>query len=209
MVVIVDFGAGNVGSIANILTKVGATPVVANDSETVAAAPAIILPGVGSFDDGIRALRATGLVPALAERVAAGVPLLGICLGMQMLCRRSEEGVEAGLGWLEADVVRVRPTDPALPVPHVGWTPVTTVRPCPLFDTLEEPEFYFLHSYEVRCDDPALVTATCEYGGERVAAVRSDNLFGVQFHPEKSHAAGIAVFRSFVQVAAAGSARVR
>lgn len=200
MVVVVDYGVGNLGSIANMLKKVGAKATVSSDPQVVAAADKLLLPGVGHFDHGMRCLRASGLVDILNTKVLEEkVPVLGVCLGAQMLGRRSEEGSEAGLGWLAMDVVRF-PQQSGLRIPHMGWRVVEPVTRSPLFADAEgEQRFYFVHSYYMRCDDPADVLCEVEYGVRFAAAVSRGNIHGVQFHPEKSHRFGAALLRNFLE----------
>lgn len=198
MIVIVDYGVGNLGSIANMFRKAGAAAVVSSDPDEIDGADRVVLPGVGSFDNCVDSLDASGLRPSV-ERAALddGKPLLGICVGMQMLGKASEEGVRPGLGWIEAETVRFRPEGHAgLKVPHMGWNDVAVVRNNPLLDT-EPKRFYFLHSYHVECASPDDVIAESSYAGEFTCAVRRGNIFGVQFHPEKSHRFGLQLFRDF------------
>jgi len=203
MIVIVDYRMGNLGSIANILRKVGAEAVLSRDADVIETATKLILPGVGAFDEGMRNIGALGLREALDRRaVRDRVPTLGICLGMQLMARRSEEGDSAGLGWLAADVKRFRfgTGHSQLKVPHMGWNTVKPEKQSLLFDRfVESPRFYFVHSYHVACDDAGDVLATASYGGEFTAAFQRGNLLGVQFHPEKSHKFGITLFRNFVE----------
>ncbi len=144
-------------------------------------------------------LERSGLIPLLNRRVLEDrVPTLGICLGMQLMTRRSDEGARAGLGWIDAEALRFRPADAALRVPHMGWNRVTPARPSPLIDELpEEPRFYFVHSFFVRCHDCADVLLTTPYGESFASAFQRDNVWGVQFHPEKSHKFGMALLRNF------------
>jgi imidazole glycerol-phosphate synthase subunit HisH len=207
MIVIVDKGTGNVGSISNMLARVGASARVSSDPAEVAAADKLILPGVGAFDDGMQSLDERGLIPALHEAVLERrTPILGICLGMQLMGRRSEEGERAGLGWIDAESVRFRFDDVTktersrLRVPHMGWNELTPRRAHPLFDEMEStPRFYFVHSYHVVCDGPEQVLAGSCYGREFTAAVVRDHIVGVQFHPEKSHRFGMRLLRNFVE----------
>jgi len=200
MIVIVDYGVGNVGSVHNMLRKIGARARVSGAVADLAAADKLILPGIGHFSSGMAKLKATGLIPALEEQaLQRRKPVLGICLGMQMMTRGSEESDVAGLGWVDATTQRFAESA-ALRVPHMGWN---VVRPCNgsrLFDAAAaEPErFYFVHSYFVRTADPQHVAAACSYGGEFAASFEVGNLYGVQFHPEKSHLFGMALLRRFV-----------
>ena len=199
MIAVLDGGLGNIGSVANMLRKLGAAHLVTADPTVVATADGIILPGVGSFDRGSRALTDSGLREALHERVRIdGVPFLGICLGMQLLGRGSDEGVLPGLGWLDADVRRLTPGDPALPVPHMGWNQVEPTAGIDLVPAAPRPRYYFVHSFRMVCDDPADVAATTTYGEAFTAAVQRGNIVGVQFHPEKSHAFGMALLERWV-----------
>ena len=201
MIAIVDYGVGNLGSIANMLKKVGADARVTHDPSTIAEARGLILPGVGHFDRCVRALREAGLVPIVEERVRAKVPLLGICVGMQMLGRGSEEGTEPGLGWVGATVKRFTlPADARLPVPHMGWALARPEREAALFDPNEQERFYFVHSYHMVCDADADVAAYAEYGYRFVAAIQHGNVLGTQFHPEKSHRFGMALMRRFIAI---------
>jgi glutamine amidotransferase len=203
MIVIVDYRMGNLGSIANILRKVGAEATVSGDPAVIGEATKLILPGVGAFDEGMKNIGALGLREALDCRVLRDrVPTLGICLGMQLMARRSEEGELPGLGWIACDVKRFRfaPEQAKLKVPHMGWNTVKTQKQSPLFDRFAEPpRFYFVHSYHVACDDAGDVLATASYGGDFTAAFQRENLMGVQFHPEKSHKFGMTLFRNFVE----------
>ena len=202
MIVIVDYGMGNVGSMANMLRKIGATATVSSDAQAIARAEKLVIPGVGAFDAGMRQLADRGLVPLLEERVAAGTPTLGVCLGMQLLARGSEEGQLPGLGWIDAHARRFRPDPGAaqLKVPHMGWNAVRALREHPLFAEMpEEMRFYFVHSYHVVCEHPGSALAHAEYGRDFVAAVARDNVMGVQFHPEKSHHFGMRLLRNFAE----------
>ncbi len=203
MIAIIDYGMGNLASISNILKAVGSEAVVTNDAAAIRSASKLILPGVGAFDAGMRNLHQLGLVPLLEERaLQAGVPLLGICLGMQLMARRSEEGSQPGLGWIDAEVILFdTAAHPGLKVPHMGWNSVRAMKPSPLLATLDErPRFYFVHSYRVRCNQRANVLLQAEYGGAFDAAFECASLRGVQFHPEKSHRFGMALMKRFVEL---------
>lgn len=203
-VTIIDYGLSNLLSVQHAFAHFGAETLVTGKAEDVLAADALVLPGVGAFKDGMAGLEKLGLIELIRQKAAAGTPLLGICLGMQMLGRRSEEGPGEGLGYLPFDLKRFRLQDqPELKVPHMGWDYVTVERPQdPLVAGLEaEPRFYFVHSYHAVCDDPADVLMTCDYGYPFPAAVGRGNVWGTQFHPEKSHRFGMCLIRNFVKEA--------
>lgn len=200
MIVIVDYGVGNVGSVSNMLRKVGARSRVSAAPADIEAADKLILPGVGHFGRGMSKLHETGLVPLLTEQaVERRKPVLGVCLGMQMMTRGSEEGGEAGLGWIAASTHRF-PDMEALRVPHMGWNTVQPRGAASLFARAADDaeRFYFVHSYYVRTDDPGHVAASCLHGVPFTAAFQVNNIFGVQFHPEKSHLFGMDLFRRFI-----------
>jgi glutamine amidotransferase len=203
MLTIVDCGMGNLGSIENMLKKIGCAPRVSSHVTDIAAANKIILPGVGAFDQGMRNLRKLGLEPVLGEKVMLGkTPVLGICLGMQMLGRASEEGTEPGLGWI-AGVCRKfggPGWDPQLKIPHMGWNTVSPTTADPLLEGFQSaPRFYFVHSYRMVCDTPESVIGVTDYGGPFASVVRTNNIFGTQFHPEKSHRFGMTLLRNFIE----------
>ena len=198
-VLIVDYGVGNLGSIANMLKKAGVSSRISSDPTAIRQAGRLILAGVGAFDHGMRNLAERELIPALNERAAAGTPILGLCLGMQLMGRTSEEGTLAGLGWINARSKRFRPvpgTD--LKVPHMGWNTVRSLQSHWLLENLGEgSRFYFVHSYYVECADPGVELGRTTHGAEFCSAVAAGNLMGVQFHPEKSHKFGLALLRNF------------
>jgi imidazole glycerol phosphate synthase glutamine amidotransferase subunit len=201
-VTIVDYGAGNLRSVAKAFEALGHTVRVSAGPADVAAAERLVLPGVGAFADGMRQLRERGLLEPLRERVLGRrAPFLGICLGMQLLATRGREGgVHEGLGWIPGECVAVTPDDPALKVPHIGWNDVTpTGGSWLLRDVDGAAAFYFLHGYHLVPADASVVRATVEYGGVLVASVERDNVYATQFHPEKSQQAGLAVLRRFMQ----------
>jgi glutamine amidotransferase len=201
MIAIVDYGIGNLGSIHNIIKHVGGAAEITRDERVVQEARGVIIPGVGAFDSCVTALRRSGLLKPIENALAQGVPVLGICVGMQMMGRGSEEGREPGLGWIGADVQRFSAAA-GLKIPHMGWSPVNTRPDSRLFGNVDpDPRFYFVHSFYVACDDPNDVAASAQYGVQFAAAVERGNLFGVQFHPEKSHRFGMSLFKSFLKVA--------
>jgi imidazole glycerol-phosphate synthase subunit HisH len=197
---LVDYGAGNLHSVANALKAAGAAAVTITASpEVVRAADRIVLPGVGSFKACAEALRlAPGLIEALAERVhVGGAPFLGICVGMQLLADRGvEHGVTPGLGWIGGEVRLIERTDPAIKVPHMGWNDVEITSHAAL---VEPGEAYFLHSYHFAPTEGRHIAAMTDHGGGLVAAVARDNVVGVQFHPEKSQAYGLELLARFLE----------
>ena len=205
-IVVVDYGMGNLGSIMNMLKKVGAKAVRSSSASDVDRAGKLILPGVGAFDAGMRSLSDLGLVTVLNRRVIEGkTPILGICLGMQLLARGSEEGELPGLGWLDAEVLKFRFNgirDKGLKVPHMGWNTVEVTGESRLFNNMgPDPRFYFVHSYHVCCNNEENVLARTFHGHEFVSAVKRENIVGVQFHPEKSHKFGMKLLSNFVRLA--------
>lgn len=209
MITIVEYGVGNLGSIRNMFKRLGVPIDVTGDAERVAAADALLLPGIGHFDTCARALREQGLVDALSTAaLERRVPVLGVCVGMQLLARGSEEGELPGLGWLEADVVRIRPGGEwsHLRVPHMGWNQLQITRPDPLIAELgDRARFYFVHSYAMRCEHPDDVLATVQYGQDVTAVVNRDNVWGTQFHPEKSHRYGMKMLSNFARLVSSTS----
>lgn len=202
MIVVVDYGISNVRSVVNMVRKAGGEVEASNDPERIRTAEKLILPGVGAFDSGIANLQRLGLIPALTEAaILRGVPVLGLCLGMQLLTRASEEGGAHGLGWLPAETRRFEIKDSRLRLPHMGWNEVVAAKPDPLVQAMPpQARFYFVHSYYVQCDDPSDVLLWSTHGRRFAAGVRRGNLWGVQFHPEKSHKFGLALMRSFVSL---------
>ena len=202
MIAIIDYGVGNLFSLASSLASLGFDAVVTGDPAVIRKADRLILPGVGAFGDAADKLRETGLDELIRDEVRKGKELLGICLGMQLLFEKSSEyGVHAGLGLLKGEVVPLEGMiDPSLKIPHIGWNALTFVKPeCRLFRSIREGDFvYFVHSFHaVGCEDS--LSATAEYGIPVTAVVSKDNVFGCQFHPEKSGKVGLAILAAFAE----------
>jgi len=201
--VVVDYGLGNLASIQKKLLRCGSNCKLTSDPETVALADKIVLPGVGHFKKAMENLKASNLVEALQQAVVQrGVPILGICLGMQLMTRRSEEGDVDGLGWFDTEVVRFRVQDSfRFKVPHVGWNQMRTVRTSRLLlDIPQGSEFYFVHSFHAAAGTSPDVLCETEYDYRFPSGLEKDNLFALQFHPEKSHDVGEAVLQNFVRL---------
>lgn len=202
MIAIVDYDIGNLAAVANMFKRLGVACQVTADADVIRSADRIVLPGNGAFDACMRGLRATGLVPVLEELVVRDRrPLLGICVGAQMLGHSSDEGTEPGLGWIDMRIRRF-PTLPGLLIPHMGWTDVERADTThPILDTLEtNARFYFVHSYFMEVVDPVHVLLRARHGIEFAAAVQAGNIVGVQFHPEKSHRFGKQLLGRFANV---------
>ena len=203
MIGVLDYGVGNIGSIRNMLKKVGAESTAVQNAASLQACDKLVLPGVGAFDYGMSMLNGSGMREALDAAVAQGVPLLGICLGMQMLGRSSEEGHLSGLGYIPFHNQRFCEEKlDGLKIPHMGWDVVDLCDAMdPLVQGLEQPpRYYFVHSYYAVCDCAADELMRCDYGESFVAAVRHGRVWGTQFHPEKSHRFGMQLLRNFAEV---------
>jgi glutamine amidotransferase len=203
-VVIVDYGMGNVGSIANMIKKVGGNSIITSSHEEILKADKLILPGVGSFDTGMRNLNNSGLIEVLNKKVIdERSPILGICLGMQLMTKSSEEGQEKGLSWVNARTLRFQfpVAENKLRIPHMGWNTVTKLKENPLLTgiAVEKIRFYFVHSYYVSCEMEKDVLLTSHYGYDFHSAFQVENILGVQFHPEKSHRFGMQVMANFLK----------
>ena len=208
-VALIDYGSGNLRSAEKALARAaqerstGHEIVVTADPAAIARAERIVLPGVGAFADCMHGLTAIpGMIDALTEAVLKrGVPFLGICVGMQLLATVGREfGDRSGLDWIEGEVVKLTPTDPALKIPQIGWNELNVTRPHPLFDGMAPgAHAYFVHSYAMRTSNPAHVLATSDYGGPFTAAVGGGNIAGTQFHPEKSQAVGLTLLGNFLE----------
>ncbi len=202
MIGIIDYGLGNLTSVAGAVEKVGFEPKISGDSAVLGECDKLILPGVGAFGDGMRNLRERNLVEPLTELVIkAGKPILGICLGFQLLAKKSEEfGDHEGLGWIDAQVTSLQPGDKMLRIPHVGWNELYQSADCILFDDVpDESLFYYVHTYKMEPADPCVRIGECDYGGRFTAAVQSGSVFGTQFHPEKSQLHGLTLLRNFLE----------
>ena len=201
MIAIIDYGMGNLRSVFNAFQVLGIEASIANGPAGLREASGVVLPGVGAFGDGMRNLRERGFIEELERQVVVGgKPFLGLCLGLQLLGTRGfEHGENTGLGWIPGVVDRLVVPD-ALRVPHIGWNDTRFVKPDALFTGLgAAAAFYFIHSFVLVPEDPAVVTGVCDYGVDFVASVRRDNICATQFHPEKSHKAGLAVLRNWAE----------
>jgi len=203
MIVIVDYGMGNLGSVLNMLKKIRVEAVISSDPSVIGKAFKLILPGVGAFDNGMKNLEERGLIPLLEEKVIKQkVLILGVCLGMQLFTKKSEEGKSAGLGWIDAHVVRFNfeHSIGKLRVPHMGWNTIEIVQEHRLFkDMFEEERFYFVHSYHVKCNNNSNILSLTKYGYNFPSSIIKENIIGVQFHPEKSHKFGMKLLKNFVE----------
>lgn len=201
MIGIVDYGMGNLGSILNMLKKIGANGRIVATPDQLHEADKLILPGVGAYDNGMKNLKTLGFQEALNEIVLGrGRPILGICLGMQLFTNNSEEGKLDGLGWFDAETIRFNfaGNEPNLKIPHMGWNTIEVLRESPLFeDKTHELRFYFAHSYHVVCNDESNILATTHHGYSFPSAIVKGNIMGTQFHPEKSHRFGLELLTYF------------
>ena len=184
-----------------MLRKLGYDSLITNTIEDIERADKLILPGVGAFDKGMQNLKSLGLIPVLDRKVKNGTPILGICLGYQLLSKSSEEGaVEAGLGWIDAETIKFKFEDNSIRVPHMGWNSLKNTEKSILFKGIvDDNRFYFVHSYYVRCNDESIKAAETDYAGDFTSAIEKNNIFGVQFHPEKSHKHGMIVLKNFAE----------
>ncbi len=201
MIVIVDYGMGNLHSVQKAFKRVGADAVITNDAGEIVKADKIILPGVGHFKKGMENLQKLGLIEILNKKVLKdGVPFLGICLGAQLITRHSEEGDAVGLSWVNAKTLRFD-ADKKLKIPHMGWNSISIKKKSDLLNGLDnDSQFYFVHSYYIECENNDEAIGITSYGREFVCALQKGNIYGVQFHPEKSHDSGLRIIKNFLNM---------
>lgn len=202
MITIIDYKTGNLGSIQNILKKIGVESIITSDKNEIANAKKLILPGVGSFDTGMSNLSALGIIDILNHKVIyEKIPVLGICLGMQLLSKSSEEGKLPGLGWIDSVTKRFNFINTReYKIPHIGWNFIKVRKESKLLKNMyDDPRFYFVHSFYLAANDTNDILASSTYELEFTSAIERDNILGVQFHPEKSHKFGMALLKNFVE----------
>ena len=203
MISIVNYGTGNVGSIQNMIKKIGYKSIITSDIEEINKASKIIIPGVGKFDFGISQLQNLNLINVLNRKILTEkTPVLGICLGMQLLAKKSEEGSLPGLGWIDAETTKFNfSANSKLKIPNMGWQTIKKKKQSNLLHGLDnDSRFYFVHSYYVRCQNSDDVIITSEYEHEYTCGIEHDNILGVQFHPEKSHKFGMKLLQNFIEL---------
>lgn len=204
MIAIVDYGLGNLGSIVNMLKKLGHASEIVHTPAHLTSQSGIILPGVGAFDTGMKNLVEKGWVDVLNNKVfEKKTPVLGICLGMQLMTKGSEEGKLDGLGWVEAQTIKFKSSNPRFKIPHMGWNVVNPAKSSALlkgFEQFTDPRFYFVHSYYVENHNQSHTLLTTNYGHEFTSGFEFDNIAGVQFHPEKSHKYGLMLLKNFGEI---------
>lgn len=201
MVTIIDYGMGNLGSIVNMIKKIGGDSILTSDKSAIEKAQKLILPGVGAFDNGMKHINELEITELLNKKVLTEkVPIIGICLGMQLLTKGSEEGILPGLGWVDAETIKFK-SDSSIRIPHMGWNTVKVMKPNPLINN-DDPDtrFYFVHSYYVKCHQPEDILLTTNYGIEFTSGLQHGNIWGVQFHPEKSHKFGMRLLTNFLAI---------
>lgn len=203
--IVIDYGMGNIRSVLNAFESLGAVVRVSRDAADIAGADRLVLPGVGAFGDGMHMLRAAGVIDLLTDVVLTrGKPIIGLCLGMQLFAQRGlEHGTEPGLAWIEGEVVALEspPGRPPVRLPHIGWNDVQRVGDSLLLRGIDDPLFYFVHGYQLLPSAKEIVRGICSHGADFVAVIERGNIFGTQFHPEKSHDNGLRVLRNFLEFA--------
>ncbi len=203
MIVIVDYGMGNLGSVLKALKRLNIESKISTNADDIEKASKLILPGVGQFANGILRLKELGYIEILNKKVLKDkTPILGICLGMQLFAKSSEEGNVDGLGWINAEVVRFRIEDKyKWKVPHMGWNSISIEKDCNILNGVSQDElFYFVHSYHIKCNDNTDILTSTDYSYRFTSAVQKDNIFGTQFHPEKSHDQGMQILANFAKL---------
>lgn len=204
MITIVNYGSGNINAIGNIYTRLNIPFSIAHEPKSLIGAEKIILPGVGAFDETMSVLDKSGFREVLDEEVLGKkTPVIGVCVGMQILGEKSEEGKLSGLGWIKGEVKKfdINKLQLKPKIPHLGWNSVKKSKESPIFSNIDEEQgFYFLHSYYFECADPADIMSQTNYGGEFTSSINHENIFGVQFHPEKSHTNGITLLKNFANL---------
>ena len=199
VITIIDYGIGNIGSLENMIRKAGGTSIVTSNPEDIKVAKKLILPGVGAFDNGMKNLNNLNLIEILNKKVLEEkIPILGVCLGIQLFTKSSEEGILPGLGWIDARTVKFNFSNKNLKIPHMGWNSVNIKKESKLFKGLINPEFYFVHSYHLVCNDEKDILATTNYGYDFISSIQKNNIFGLQFHPEKSLKSGLKIIENFI-----------
>jgi len=204
MIVIVDYGMGNVGSIQNMLKKIGHESLITDSIETIGQASKLILPGVGHFDRGMEMIEKKSLVSVLNQKVITEkTPVLGICLGMQLMTNKSEEGEKKGLGWVDVDFEKFKfqEGEKQFKTPHMSWNFIMSQKESKLLSSMPgKPRFYFVHSYFAKTNAPETTLTTTYYGVEFISSFEKENIIGVQFHPEKSHKYGMQLMKNFIEL---------
>lgn len=201
IITIVDYGMGNIGSISNMIKKAGGTSQITSDVSVIQEATKLLLPGVGAFDAGIESLQKSKLIDVLNKKILIDkTPVLGICLGMQLMTNKSEEGTLEGLSWIDAETIKFNSSDNKFRVPHMGWNQVLKLKSHNILDNIDlsAARYYFVHSYYVKCNNSDDTLLKCDYITNFDAAYQKENIFGFQFHPEKSHKYGMQIIKNFI-----------
>lgn len=203
MITILDYGMGNIGSMANMIKKAGSEAIITNDIKEIEKAKKLIIPGVGAFDNGMTKLKEQNFIEVLNYKVLEEkIPVLGVCLGMQLFTNSSEEGKLKGLGWIDAETIKFTSEKIGkLRIPHMGWNTINARKDKILYeDMYEDTAFYFVHSYYVKCKNDEDIAATTNYGIEFTSSIQHGNIFATQFHPEKSHKFGLKLMKNFAEL---------